>query len=203
MLALIMAGGKGTRLGMGEKPLVRILDRPMIDYIVTAFEEAGHEAIIALSDNVPMTKNWCRVNGVEYYCAGGLGYVEDLIEFTIETDERSAFLTCASDIPGITSRTIDEICRKYSESGKDSCSVWIPEDLVREISFSCNYREKIEGVNACPTGLNIVKGSRMKEEQDELKVISDDISLGYNINTPEELSLFEKFMISGRKTDSD
>jgi adenosylcobinamide-phosphate guanylyltransferase len=196
MLALIMAGGKGTRLGMGEKPLVRILDRPMIDYIVQAFEGAGHEAVIALSDNVPMTKNWCRVNGIEYYCAGGLGYVEDLIEFTTETDERSAFLTCASDIPGITDRTVNEICMKYSESGKDSCSVWIPEELVRKINFSCSYRENINGVKACPTGLNIVKGSLINEEQDELKVISDDISLGYNINTPGELLLFENYLIS-------
>jgi len=197
MLALIMAGGRGTRLGMGEKPLVRILNRPMIDYIVKAFEEAGHEPVIALSDNVPMTKNWCRVNGIEYYSAGGLGYVEDLIEFTTETDERSPFLTCASDIPGITPGTINEIYLKYTESKKESCSVWIPEDLIRKINFSCNYRENIRGIISCPTGLNIVNGSRIAEEQDEIKVISEDITLGYNINTPEELSLFENFLSSG------
>ena len=41
MLALILAGGEGARLGMGEKPLVTICGRPMVGYVIEAFTGAG------------------------------------------------------------------------------------------------------------------------------------------------------------------
>ncbi|MGB3943468.1 MAG: NTP transferase domain-containing protein, partial [Methanothrix sp.] len=35
-----MAGGLGTRLQMGEKPMVEVSGRPLIDWVVSALEEA-------------------------------------------------------------------------------------------------------------------------------------------------------------------
>ncbi|MFW5638702.1 MAG: NTP transferase domain-containing protein, partial [Methanoculleus sp.] len=78
MLALIMAGGKGSRLRMGEKPLVTICARPMLSYVIDAFEAAGHEVVVVASHRTPYTKNWCRARGVTLYEAEGLGYVEDI-----------------------------------------------------------------------------------------------------------------------------
>ena len=41
MHALIMAGGSGSRLNLGEKPLILIGGRPMISYVIDAFLSAG------------------------------------------------------------------------------------------------------------------------------------------------------------------
>jgi len=79
MLALIMAGGCGSRLNAGEKPLVNICGNPMIYHVIRAFEDAGCELVIVSSPKTPFTKNWCRTNGFEIYNSGGTGYVEDMI----------------------------------------------------------------------------------------------------------------------------
>jgi hypothetical protein len=78
MLAVIMAGGKGSRLNLGEKPLVTIAGRPMISYVIRAFEMYGCHIVVVASDKTPMTQNWCRVSGIDLFCAKGNGYVEDM-----------------------------------------------------------------------------------------------------------------------------
>jgi len=100
MLALIMAGGKGSRLRMGEKPLVTICARPMLSYVIDAFEAAGHEVVVVASHRTPYTKNWCRARGVTLYEAEGLGYVEDIQAAAGDLGEEGIpFFTCVSDLP--------------------------------------------------------------------------------------------------------
>lgn len=41
MYALILAGGSGTRLNLGEKPLVTLNGKPIIEYVIKAFHDAG------------------------------------------------------------------------------------------------------------------------------------------------------------------
>jgi len=43
--ALVMAGGKGSRLRMGEKPLVKLFGRPLIDYVVSALLDSSADRI--------------------------------------------------------------------------------------------------------------------------------------------------------------
>ena len=71
MLALIMAGGAGSRLDMGEKPLVTVSGKPMLEYVIDAFNGAGHEILVITSNLVPMTRNWCRVRDYDTYNASG------------------------------------------------------------------------------------------------------------------------------------
>ena len=59
MDALVMAGGKGSRLGMGEKPLVKLFGRPLIDYVVSALLDSSADRIfVAATENVPLTRKW-------------------------------------------------------------------------------------------------------------------------------------------------
>ncbi|MDD1749642.1 MAG: NTP transferase domain-containing protein, partial [Methanothrix sp.] len=54
-----MAGGRGSRLKMGEKPMVRLFGRPLIDYVTRALLDSSVERIfVAVTDNVPQTKQW-------------------------------------------------------------------------------------------------------------------------------------------------
>lgn len=78
MLALILAGGEGSRLGMGEKPLVTICGRPMIAYIIDAFTAAGLDVVVVGSPRTPMTLNYLRAQGVKFYQGAGQGYIEDI-----------------------------------------------------------------------------------------------------------------------------
>ncbi len=66
MLALIMAGGAGIRLNLGEKPLILINKKPMLSYVIDRFEEAGCEPVVVTSPKTPMTRNWCGIQGIAH-----------------------------------------------------------------------------------------------------------------------------------------
>ena len=68
-----MAGGRGSRLKMGEKPLVTLFGRPLIDYVALALEDSCVDRIfVATTENVPHTqKVGCREGALR----GGDGWL--------------------------------------------------------------------------------------------------------------------------------
>jgi adenosylcobinamide-phosphate guanylyltransferase len=194
MLALIMAGGRGTRLLMGEKPLVTICGRPMLSYVIDAFAEAGHEGVVVTSRHTPYTINWCRAQGVTYYTALGEGYVEDIAESACELEETGAFFTSVSDIPCITPNIITDIETSYRASGKSACSTWIPRDLCSADDSRARYGEEVNGTPAYPAGINILTGRSIREPQEEIRLLIREPYLAFNINTREELKRVRRLL---------
>src|SRR5208337_4068168 len=122
MHALIMAGGEGSRLNLGEKPLILVNGKPMIAYIVDAFRSAGCEPVVAASLRTPMTMNWCRAHGIAFCKSEGRGYVDDMTDVVEGLDEDKPLFVCVSDIPGITANTIRCIRDAYFSKGEDALS---------------------------------------------------------------------------------
>jgi adenosylcobinamide-phosphate guanylyltransferase len=194
MHALIMAGGAGSRINLGEKPLVSVCGRPMIEYILDAFINAGIDPVVATSSKTPMTTNWCRAQGVDVIRAEGRGYIHDMIEAVNNLDEQHRLFICVSDIPCITAEIIQKIAEAYRMSGKDACSTWIPAQVVQSFRCSITYQEQIHGVGACPAGVNILRGDLIAEPQDELRMLLNEPGLALNINTRDDLAIAEDFL---------
>jgi adenosylcobinamide-phosphate guanylyltransferase len=194
MHALIMAGGEGSRLERQEKPLILVRGKPMIAYVIDAFSAAGIVPVVAASPKTPMTMNWCRAKGIAFCKAEGRGYVEDMISAVRTLDDRHPLFVCVSDIPCITTRIIQHIADSYSVSGKDACSVWVPATLVRACRGSMPYREQVCGVEACPVGINILRGDLIEQPQEELQVLLNEPCLSLNVNTPADLARAEDFL---------
>ncbi|MBQ4415019.1 MAG: 5-deoxyadenosylcobinamide phosphate nucleotidyltransferase, partial [Methanomicrobium sp.] len=57
----------------------------------------------------------------------------------------------------------------------------------------CQYSESVDGIEACPCGLNIFDGSSPSVPQNELKILLNEPALTFNVNTPEELIAAEEF----------
>lgn len=190
MLALILAGGSGSRLDLGEKPLVTIRGEPMVRHVIGALASQGHEAVVVLSDRTPFTRNWCRAQRIEYLVASGAGYIPDIAEAVAILDVEGPFFTCVADLPCITPRIIAEVEDRYRKSGKEACSVWVPQSLGGRKS----YAEEVEGVTACPVGLNILRGDAIDRPQEELRLLISDRRLAFNINTREELAAVKSFL---------
>jgi len=188
MLALIVAGGSGTRLNMGEKPLVRICDRPMIAYIADAFCEAGIEPVAVLSPSVPQTGNWCRAHGITTFQAKGVGYVEDITECIEMLDIAEPVFTSVSDIPCLTPDIITTILAAYQAAGTDACSVWVPAALCQEYGANPAYIQRINETDAVPCGINILNGAKNGEEQEETPILMDVPRLAVNVNTPADIA---------------
>jgi adenosylcobinamide-phosphate guanylyltransferase len=194
MHALIMAGGEGTRLERGEKPLILVCGKPMIAYVIDAFSAAGIVPVVAVSPKTPMTTNWCRAQGIAFCKTEGRGYVEDMISAVQTLDDQHPLFVCVSDIPCISTPIIQQIADSYSVSGKDACSVWVPATLVRACRGGMPYREQVSGVEACPVGINILRGDLIEQPQEELQVLLNEPCLSFNVNTPADLAKAEDFL---------
>ncbi|MDO5844976.1 MAG: NTP transferase domain-containing protein [Methanocorpusculum sp.] len=192
MLALILAGGEGSRLKLGEKGLVPVGGKPMISLVLDAFTDGDCSPVVVTSYKTPFTRNWCRANGVDFIDTAGAGYVEDLHEAVAMTEEDGALFTSAADIPCLSSKIIREVREKYTASGKPACSTWIPIKYCERFGVSPRYRQIINGVEAAPCAFNIFMGSLLDEVQDELSILLDEPGLAFNINTREELAVLER-----------
>jgi adenosylcobinamide-phosphate guanylyltransferase len=194
MRALIMAGGAGSRLSRGEKPLLSICGRPMIGYIIDAFRDFGCSVVVAASPRTPMTQNWCRAHGVDLYQAMGGDYIRDMIEAVQTLDEHRPLFVSVADIPGLNADSIREIYDAYFKSGKDACSTWVPVTLVRSCRGGITYRAMIDMVEACPVGLNILRGDFIDRVQDEIRLVLSDPRLAINVNTLADRDAAEIFL---------
>lgn len=192
MRALIMAGGVGSRLDMGEKPLVRIAGRPMIRFVIDAFLAAGVTPIIVTSIKTPYTKNWCRAHDILFVSTDGTGYIEDLAQAVSILEENGLFFVAVSDIPCLRPDIISYIWEEYAISGMQACSTWIPLTLCSRFETTPRYQMEINGVPASPAGINILDGSCIHAEQEELRLLLHDPGLVFNVNTRFELELLEK-----------
>jgi len=195
MRAMIMAGGAGTRLGLGEKPLVTIGGRPMISLVLSAFEKLGYEIVIVASPGTPFTMNWARVHGFECIRASGHGYIRDLQEAVKISEETGPLFTCVSDLPCLSVEHIRQIRAAYEDSGKEALSTWVPAPCRGE-GIHISYPECIRGVDACPVGINIMRGDLIDRPQEEEKFLLMDRRLAHNINTRADLEKVRHFLSS-------
>jgi len=202
MYALIMAGGAGRRLNLGEKPLIMICGRPLISYVIDAFDGAGCKPVVATSFRTPMTMNWCRAHGIEFCKTDGEGYIEDMVDAVGMLHVEKPLFVSASDIPCITQDIIQGIDEVYRASEKDACSVWVPATLVKSCRDGMPYREEIQGITACPAGVNILRGDLIAQPQDELKVLLEELRLALNVNTKADLAEAEIFINKIRSCNS-
>ncbi|MDE4907244.1 NTP transferase domain-containing protein [Methanogenium marinum] len=196
MLALIVAGGRGTRLNRGEKPLVRICDRPMIACVTEAFCAAGIEPVAVLSPSVPQTGNWCRAHGITTFRAEGAGYVEDITECIEMLDIAEPVFISVSDIPCLTPDIITTVLEAYQAAGTDACSVWVPAALCRDVGITPAYVQNIDGIDAVPCGINILNGAKNGEEQEETAILIDSLRLAVNVNTPADIAAAQRILLS-------
>ncbi|MDD1685220.1 MAG: NTP transferase domain-containing protein [Methanoregula sp.] len=194
MRALIMAGGSGSRLARGEKPLIPVCGRPMISYVIDAFRSAGCEPVVVVSPNTTMTANWSRAQGIAVARAEGDGYIEDMVRIVKDLEEALPLIISVCDIPCITPAIIGTVIRAYHGAGTDALSTWVPAHLVRSCRGGMPYREMVGGEEACPAGVNILRGDRIGSLQEEFALLLDEPRLALNVNTLEDLARTEMFL---------
>jgi adenosylcobinamide-phosphate guanylyltransferase len=197
MHALIMAGGAGSRLARGEKPLIPVCGQPMISYITGSFRSAGCEPVVVVSPKTPMTANWCRAHGIAVVRTDGNGYIDDMVSAVRLLEEKGPLIISVSDIPCIIPALITAILRSYQDCGKEALSTWVPAHRVKSCRGGMPYREQIGGTDACPAGVNILRGDGIGAEQEEFALLLDEPGLALNVNTREDLARAEAFLLAG------
>jgi adenosylcobinamide-phosphate guanylyltransferase len=190
VIALVMAGGKGTRMESNlEKPLTKVKGKLLIEHVLTALQDAKRveRIVVATSRYTPQTALFLDKLGFEVAKTPGDGYIEDLA-FLVSRDEfeDQIILTVTSDLPLITSEIIDQVLEEYQKSSKPAMAVMIPVEVFREHGLEPSL---VLG-NLVPSGLNILRGK--DNEQDEEVLVLSKIELALNINSLEDIISLEK-----------
>lgn len=193
--AIVMAGGRGTRLKVDiEKPLFKLHDKPLIKYVIDNLSSSKfvEDVIIAVSPHTRKTTKYLKsLNGdFNILDTPGIDYLNDLsfiLTFFESKSKEDILLLINADLPFISSETIDFVLTKYLESSKDALSTQVPVEIFKKLNLDYSY--EFDGV--VPSGLNVLRS--VNEIQDEDQLILPKIELALNINTLEDSIVAEKF----------
>lgn len=192
MDAIIMAGGLGSRLGMGEKPYVKLLDKPLIDYVIKALQDSKgiDEIYVAVSPNVSKTETHIRQrynNTVKIIMTGGGNYVGDMIFAVKEANINEPVMVIMADLPLLNGDHIDYVINEYKNCNKPAMSVFSPLNICKTLSLRPDTVFNWNGELIVPCGVNIIDGKNIEQEQEYESLLTQEPAFAININHAEDL----------------
>jgi len=200
VVALVMAGGKGERLGLAEeKPLIKIHGKPMVRYVIEALKKSRcvDRIIVVTSKNTKKTFDEVKRFGVEAVEAPGKGYVLDVKHVVKRFGLNCVVLVVSADLPCLTPRIVDEVVKCFMVAGKPALCVVVSAKAYRGMGLKPSLTFMFNGEEVVPVGINIISGDRIDEPKIEEKVFvlaEDKVKFVVNVNTVEELKVAEKVL---------
>ncbi len=198
--ALIMAGGKGTRMkNQGEKPLIKIGNKSFIEHIIDALKNAKKvdRIIVAVSEHTPQTAKRANDLSIEVAMTSGKDYILDLRE-AIKKLKLGCVITVSADLPLLEGKIIDKIIEHYEICGKPVMAVMVPAERFESLGLSIDLILEEKGKRLVPAGVNILDGDKIEKEgfekelDQEILVIDSEEFI--NINTPKDLMIAEQLL---------
>jgi adenosylcobinamide-phosphate guanylyltransferase len=196
--ALVMAGGKGTRMGLPvEKPLIKVCGKPTIEYVITALSSAQKidSIVVATTNCTPKTAHLMRQFPVQVVETPGRDYVSDM-GYAAQNLKLGVFLAIAADLPLVTPKALDAIVERYLHCGKPALTVAVPLETKTRLGMSVDYKFKMDTRDVVPTGINVIDGSKRYGDEwlDQDIFLLDLPELAVNVNTITELQLAERLL---------
>ena len=192
--AILMAGGRGTRLEVPcEKPLFKLCNKPLIRYVLDNLESSKliDKIFIAVSHNTPETTKYLESLEGDFHIldTSGDSYLADLsyiLEYFEEKSDKDILLFINADLPFISTQTIDYVLEYYISCGKDALSTLVPVEIFQELGL--NYSYEFGGM--VPSGLNVLRSENIVQEEEQLIIQKKELAL--NINTLLDSQVAEK-----------
>jgi adenosylcobinamide-phosphate guanylyltransferase len=217
-----MCGGKGTRLketlGFNtEKPLIKLKNKPLIEYVIDALIQSKKFKGIfaAVSSNAPKTSEFIELNyGARVALLHTLGreYSEDYLKvigyFKGMENERKLdakrILFLPIDLPLISLEMLAQLITM--NQAKPCLTVILDRGFVKDIGIMpTSYEIVIDSTDYCYSGISIIDITKVDVEansagkfnliEEEFKILNR-VELACNTNTLEDLRIAEKFLNS-------
>jgi len=196
-----MAGGKGTRFKNPnlEKPLVKILEKPMITYVINAIKNSAliSDFWVVTSKYTRETRRYVEKLGCKVINTSGESYVKDL-RVAAKTVPYNHLIICSSDMPLIKETDLNKIINIYFKhlKGIEALTVVTPLILAKKYRNSIRYVIRIGNFMLVPCGINIVNRSKILrgKELKQMYLITNNIRLIINVNTEDDLKIATKYL---------
>ncbi len=190
--ALILAGGRGSRLGYREKALMDINGKPLLSLVIESLEKVVDNIIISVRDRAQGELLGSRFPGFSfaYDMHKNTGPLAGILSGLLECRDEFCFIA-ACDMPFINEKVVKMLFLKI-EFHDAAIPKW--EDGFLE-PLHAVYRCKpmiLETKKAIDNGQTIILApvSRLKVNYvgiDEIKKLDPDLKTFMNINTPEDM----------------
>ena len=183
MIAIILAGGKSSRMGWhrgGEKAVTKIDGKRLIDLVVESVSKSRvSDFFVAITDNTPETEAYCKHVRYKTVATPGAGYHEDL-QYLLQCYPE--FISVACDIPFLRTEHINAMLDAFS-SHRTSITGAVPRKIVPKKVIP-SYTFEHEGKELVSCGINVVTSSK-----DTIPFVFNDPLLGINVNTRDDLRI--------------
>ena len=201
--ALVMAGGKGTRMQLAEeKTLIKVCGKPVIEYVIAAVQKARKidDIIVATSASTPKTAKHMSRFPVRLVETPGRDYVSDM-GYVSQKLKLGVFLAIAADLPLVTGKVLDAIVERYECCGKPALTVAVPLCTKAKLGMSIEYSFKMDDKDVVPVGINVIDGHKRYGDEwlDQDIYLLDLEELAVNINTVQELKLAERLLAKQKR----
>ncbi len=202
--ALIMAGGKGTRIALStEKPLIPLFGKPLVDWVVEAVASAQNvsEFYVVTSTNTPETERHCQNKKWKVLRTDAKGYHNDLKQATLMAGFMGSVLTVPADSPAVTGDFLDKVVSQFEACGKNFYAVFVPIEVREALGLSVDSIDEYNGVWYAVSGVNIVNGAKIQREGkiETCALITKEVEVLLNINTIKDLEIAQKIMMTPKK----
>jgi len=202
IVALIMAGGKGTRFGGDtEKPMAQFIGKPLIRRVIEAAKESKRiaETYVAVTSYSPKTAKEAAEASVKVVETDGQGYHADLQQAVQDANLKCPVLIISADLPLLNGEFLDEIIEEYEESGKPALTVLIPEEAFREYGVSAVSLFEHDGKMYAVSGINIIDGQRILEEQEQEVIVSRRPEAVFTVNSSKDLESAKNYLLRTKR----
>jgi len=192
-----MAGGKGTRFSSKmEKPMALFMGKPVIRRIIDAIKDAKKisEIYVAVTSRSPKTAQEAKKAGVIVVETDGKGYHEDVQQAVQKVNLLCPVLIISSDLPLISGEFLDEIISNYEKSSKPALTVMVPEETFHKYGLSAVSLYEHKGKMYAVSGINIIDGKHILEEQDQEVVSSSRPEAVFTINSLNDLETVKNYV---------
>ncbi len=200
MEALVMAGGKGTRMGFCgvEKPMIEVGGVYTIERVVNALKDSRFidRILVSVSPNTPDTERYMKEIGIETIRTSGEDYVEDLHD-SFRILDGDYVLTCPSDMPLLRAFTVDSFVDYFQKNPDDSMTAIVEEEVVTKSGFTPSFDFEMDGKRWVLSGMNIMDRKKILDNVvlNYSYFVTDWVDLAINMNTEYELKIARSFFL--------
>ena len=192
MIALVMAGGKGTRMNFTKEKLLLEYKKPIVLRVIDALKNSGcfSKILVATSKNSPKTKELLQKLDVQVIDTPGTEYTEDLNSVLQSLSDQ--VLVVSGDLALLDYVVIRKIVEKKTDV--TWMSFLVTRDFLESLELSSEYTTKFDGKECIYTGISLVDAEKISdfESIEENFLIINDKKIAFNLNTQEDYNILQK-----------
>lgn len=190
MIALVMAGGKGTRMNLSGEKLLLEHKKKLVLHVIDALRESNcfSKIVAATSDNSPKTDKLLANYGVNTIKTKGENYVSDLNSVLSNLDE--FVFVVSGDLPLLDGTIIQELVSKH-QSDAEWQSFLVTKNFLDSNRIQLEFSTSVDGKQCYYTGISIVDPKKLSSHARETCTIFDDKRIAINLNTKQDYDLLK------------